>query len=290
MPQIPIALDIDGSLRKLEGVQRLDLSAWQERIRFGCGWRTWRAFSRVLEPLLPPDPGPVFLGSGDFHHLTYFLLARRPVDDPVEVIVLDNHPDNMRFPFGIHCGSWVAHAARLPSVTRIHVLGITSADVSLPHAWENRLSPLYRGKVRYWTLGVAVDWARYLGLGAAVRAFDSVASLCEAFLDTVDRGRDPVYFSLDKDVLDPAVVRTNWDQGRFTVEAIGTLIRGLSGRLVGSDVTGEVSSYRYRSGWKRLLSALDGQETPPAQELARWQDRQLAVDRTLLALLQGAAR
>jgi hypothetical protein len=290
MPQIPIALDLDGSLRNLDGVRRLDLSAWQERIRFGCGWRTWRAFARFLEPLLPPEPGPVFLGSGDFHHLTHLLLSRRPADDPVKVVVLDNHPDNMRFPFGIHCGSWVAHAARLPSVACIHVLGITSGDVSLAHAWENHLLPLYRGKVRYWTFGVAVGWARRIGLGTAVRSFDSAAALCEAFLDTVGRDREPVYFSLDKDVLDPSVVRTNWDQGRFTVESLEAIIRGLSGRLVGSDVTGEVSSHRYRSGWKRFLSALDGQETPPEEELARWQARQLELDRLLLTLLSEAAR
>ena len=34
----PIALDIDGSLQELEGMQTIELSEWQEAIRFGCSW------------------------------------------------------------------------------------------------------------------------------------------------------------------------------------------------------------------------------------------------------------
>ena len=100
----PIALDIDGSLQGLEGTQTIDLSDWQEAIRFGCSWSTWKRFRSFLNERLPDRYGPVCMGSGDFHHISHLLLDRICHSEPFDVVVLDNHPDNMRFPFGIHCG------------------------------------------------------------------------------------------------------------------------------------------------------------------------------------------
>ncbi len=89
--------------------------------------------------------GCVLLGSGDYHHVTQLLLERLPSDEPIHLIVCDNHPDNMRYPFGIHCGSWVYWASKLPQVARIDVLGISSSDIGWLHAVENHWSPLYKG-------------------------------------------------------------------------------------------------------------------------------------------------
>ena len=100
-----LVLDFDGSVAPLEGAETIALRDREEELRFACRLRALRALPKTGEAPL------VFLGSGDFHHVTYALLAR--LRRPVEVVVFDNHPDNMRYPFGIHCGSWVAHAARL---------------------------------------------------------------------------------------------------------------------------------------------------------------------------------
>ena len=46
----PVVLDIDGSVGPLPDAVVLTLSAWQERIRFGCGMRTYREFAQALSP------------------------------------------------------------------------------------------------------------------------------------------------------------------------------------------------------------------------------------------------
>ena len=91
----------------------------------------------------------------------------------------------MRYPFGIHCGSWVSHAALQPSVRRVHVIGITSGDIGLAHAWENRLTPFLRRKLTYWSVGTDAAWLRLIGRAECCRAFGSADELVRGLL----RGR-----------------------------------------------------------------------------------------------------
>ncbi|MGO4777376.1 arginase family protein, partial [Lysobacter sp. 2RAB21] len=225
----------------------------------------------------------VFMGSGDFHHLSLPLIERaaRGVAR-MQVVVFDNHPDNMRFPFAVHCGSWVSRVAALPQVARVHVVGITSADIGLGHAWENRLAPLYRKRLCYWSSAVSVRWAKSVGLASSVRGFASVDALLEAFLAQIADCGDPLYLSIDKDVLRPEDAMTNWDQGRMRAEAMLAAVESLRPRLIGSDVTGEISIAAYRQRWKRLLAAADGQRPPDPAELRVWQEQQHALNRRIL--------
>lgn len=127
------------------------------------------------------DCGCAFMGSGDFHHVTLIplhRLCRRLPPASLDVVVFDNHPDNMRYPFGIHCGSWVSHAALLPSVRRVHVIGITSGDIGLAHAWENRLTPFLRRKLTYWSVGTDAAWLRLIGRRSAADHSDRRTNWC----------------------------------------------------------------------------------------------------------------
>ncbi|GAP65212.1 hypothetical protein MBSD_n0501 [Mizugakiibacter sediminis] len=279
----PLILDFDGSAGAVPGAVRLALGDWQEAVRFGCGWRTLRGLRELFAARLPATHGTALLGSGDFHHVSLLLIERCAARAPLEVVVFDNHPDNMRFPFGVHCGSWVRAATRLPHVAHVHVVGITSADVGPAQSWQNRLLPLYAGRLTYWCIGADTRWARCLGLGRAVRRFGDAASLLQALAGALRGG--PLYVSIDKDVLDPAVVRTNWDQGVLREAELLDALRAFGGRIVGSDITGEVSAYRYRTPWKRWLSALDAQPAVDPAELAAWQARQQALNARLLAAL-----
>ena len=290
----PVVLDFDGSVGPLPDEQRIALTDWQERLRFGCSMRVLEHFGADLDQRLPPASvhGTVLLGSGDFHHLSPLLIARqlRVRAEPVEVIVLDNHPDNMRFPMGIHCGSWVTSVASLPGVSHVHVAGITSRDLGWTHAWENRLGPLYAGRLTYWCTGIRTGWSRLAGLGHAVREFATPDALVETFGDVVRRSADPVYLSVDKDVFSADVVRTNWDQGRLLESHARTLIHAMSGRIIGSDITGDVSAHRYRTPWKRWLSGVDGQAEPTPAELESWRPGQRILDRHLVAAISKAQR
>lgn len=285
LPRRPIVLDIDHSVGPLPDRLVLPLEHWQEEIRFGCSLAAMRRFGTMLDELLPSYHGTVFLGSGDFHHLSWPLIARLQTREPIQVVVLDNHPDNMRFPFGVHCGSWVRRVAMLPQVSHVHVLGITSTDIGAGHAWENYLTPLRRGKLSYWSVGVDTGWSRRLGLAHAFRGFDTPEAMVDAFVESQRSQLAPSYLSIDKDAFSPEVAHTNWDQGCLQLDHAQALIGSLRNGLVGSDINGEVSHYRYRSWWKRRLSAMDAQpEIDPAQ-LVGWQVQQHALNLQLLAAI-----
>ncbi|MCX7156083.1 MAG: hypothetical protein NTW45_06525 [Rhodocyclales bacterium] len=276
-----LILDFDQSVLPLPDSERLSLGEWQEDIRFGCTLKVLQRLAGEIEPAAA-DRSTVFLGSGDFHHLSHLLVQRHAErGEMLQVVVFDNHPDNMRYPFGIHCGSWVAHVSRLPFVACVHVLGITSPDVGMTHAWENRLGPLRQDRVRYWCVGPNLDWMKVLGITGS-RSFASVAAMLEAFSAHVDATSGPIYLSIDKDVLASTEARTNWDQGVMRVDELGAAIRLLKGRIVASDITGDVSIYRYRSRLKRLLSGLDAQPEIAPDELLRWQTQHQSINQRLL--------
>jgi hypothetical protein len=291
----PVALDLDGSLAPLPGELRLPLQHWQEGVRFGCGLALLARFRAALQAALPPRHGTVFLGSGDFHHLSWPLIERSiarhgfSAARPLRVVVLDNHPDNMRFPWGVHCGSWVRRVALHPAVSQVHVAGITSGDIGRAHAWENYLRPLRAGKLTYWSCGVDTGWARFAGAARAFRAFPDVVGLARALARALREQPQPTYLSIDKDVFSPDVARTNWDQGLMREDEAARIIAALRGQIVDGDVTGEVSLWRYATWWKRLLSARDGQNTRiDAATLAAWQPRHHAINQRLLARIEAA--
>jgi hypothetical protein len=285
MASPPVVLDMDGSVGALPDALVLPMGHWQERIRFGCGMRVYREFAHALDDALAVAHGTVFMGSGDFHHLSYALIARLRPDRMIKVVVLDNHPDNMRFPFGIHCGSWVRRVAALPWVGHVDVLGITSGDVAIAHAWENYFTPLLRGKLTNWCVGVDVQWAKRLGLAARFLWFESVPDLIDCFAESRRRDPVPTYVTIDKDVLSKAVAYTNWDQGVMNEAEMFDIIGLFGGSLVGSDVTGDVSTYRYRAKWKRWMSAMDHQPDVNGNELKEWQRTHHMLNRRLLSAL-----
>ena len=129
-------LDIDGSVtlqKQLRIGYRssvIPLREWGPSLRLACGFRRFRRFESALTRSLSSvdhENTVRLLGSGDFHHVTLALLRR--LTTPINLLVIDNHPDWMRgVPF-LHCGTWLYHAARLPHVERVfHVGGNVDFD------------------------------------------------------------------------------------------------------------------------------------------------------------------
>lgn len=288
MTRTPVVLNFDNSAGAISGACDIDLHPAQDEIRFGCTWRQFHALGHRLDSLLPERYGCVFTGSGDYHHLSWLLLNRLPASQPVQLIICDNHPDNMRYPFGIHCGSWVYWASRLPQVAEIHVVGISSGDIGASHAWENHWQPLRRGKLTYWSIHQPALWTRWTGRRDAARNFNNAQTLLTELYKKM--GPWPIYLSIDKDVLSPEVVSTNWDQGHFVEADLSALISRCAGKLIGADITGDVSLWHYQSWFKRKLSAADGQEPPSEQQLHRWQVGQQALNLRLLDAINQAWR
>jgi hypothetical protein len=280
-----LILDFDDSVKPLPGANVVPLSHHQEAIRFGCRMPVLRALGRELTPALDAQPRLVFMGSGNYHHVTYLLIERlRVLNTRIQLVVFDNHPYNMRYAFGIHCGSWVWHVSRLPFVARVHVVGITSTDVNGSHLWENHVGPLYSGKVSYWCVQRRLRAMRFFGIRHS-RSFPSVADLLGELQPALAATTEPVYLSIDKDVLAHDVVQTNWDQGVMRLEELTAAIEPLRERIIGGDIVGDVSSYRYRSRFKRVLSGLDHQPPIPDDRLAEWQARHQQINLQLLSLL-----
>jgi hypothetical protein len=285
----PLVLDFDRSAGAIAGASFIDLAEWQEEIRFGCTLKTFNKLRVVLDASLPAEYGTVLLGSGDYHHLSWPLIERCKDRGPFQVVLFDNHPDNMRFPFGVHCGSWVRKVAMLPYVSHVHVLGITSGDIGLAHAWENYWRPLMAGKLTYWSMDVDVSWARYVGLGSAFRSFPDPDTLIAEFLAT-QKEAGATYLTIDKDVLAEEAVQTNWDQGCMLEPHLLSVIEALRGKIIGSDITGEVSSWQYVTKWKKHLSAMDGQDDIPQEKLDAWQVEQQVLNQRLLAAITDSSR
>lgn len=285
----PIILNFDQSVGEIKNAKIIDVTQWQDTIRFGCSEKKFCQFKAELQQSLPEHYGTVLMGSGDYHHISLLLIERLAkqysADNPIQVIVFDNHPDNMRYLFGIHCGSWVSYVASLPFVSHVHVLGITSHDIGLSHFWENRWKPLFQKKLTYWSLDVNVSWAKKIGLGQAFRHFSTPDDLIASFLSEQYHSAEPVYLSIDKDVLSEKVIHTNWDQGQLQTYHLLDTITSLKQRIVASDITGELSIWQPSNWFKRLLSSLDKQPAIDADNLINWQQAQHQLNLTLLKAL-----
>lgn len=286
-----LVLDFDGSVADLPEATTIDLRAEEDAIRYGCSLAELDRLAARLDAERAPLAPVTFLGSGDFHHVTLPLLRRRRERGRFQVVVFDNHPDNMWFPWGVHCGSWVHHACALPFVSRITVIGITSTDVAATNLWQNHLRWLYAGKLTYLCLGDHMSRLhRWLALPGFVELGAERARLPAAIAERVlGACRDPIYLSIDKDVLAPEAVATNWDQGTMTEREMMDSIARLRPSVFAADVTGEISFFHYSRRWKRLLARLDGQEDRPPADLERLRQAQLALDRRLVALITAPA-
>ncbi|GHV54040.1 hypothetical protein FACS1894206_05970 [Deltaproteobacteria bacterium] len=290
--QKPLILDFDGSVLPVSDEElRIPLHEWQEDIRFGASPADYARLRAYLRERLPSTRGPVFTGSGDYHHLTLLLLqnlAQRQIlqPDSLDLVVCDNHPDNMRYLFGLHCGSWVRHAALLPCIRHVHVIGVTSDDIGIRHAWENYLSPFVRKKLTYWSVKTKAGWLSLIGRKAYGRCFSSADALVNAFLPVLRASRS-IYLSIDKDVLLPDVARTTWDQGVFDCRHLEAVISACRERLIGTDITGDVSAYAFTGCFKRFLIRLEGQTPFDAEKMDVWRKSQQRMNRKILAALEG---
>jgi hypothetical protein len=260
-------LDVDGSVTSQAGLltrhdpEIFAAGAWGPYLRLACGRSRLRRFQTELSSFwLGLDQGrlPITLyGSGDFHHLSLALVALQT--QPINLLVLDKHPDWMRgVPF-LHCGTWLYHAARLPHVERVfHVGG--DLDFDNYYRWMAPWNMLRSGKIvvlpaiRSFARG---GWKRIphqpLRDGAAGELdANRLWRLLKPYRDNL--AARPLYISLDKDVMTGEDAIVNWDSGhlRFAeVErTLETFIRLAGGRLAGMDITGDWSPVRVR-GWLR---------------------------------------
>jgi hypothetical protein len=263
-------LDLDGSLTQQSLLMRrarptiLPLQSWGPSLRMACSHRHFRRFEEHFTQLAGSgcdrNPCLTFVGSGDFHHVSLALLRR--LRGSCNLLVIDNHPDWMRgIPF-LHCGTWLWHAARLPSVRRIfHVGGEVDFD-----NYYRRLAPwslLRSGKII-----VGPPRSRYRGCEWQSIKHRPLRSRADRPADRADieewlapyradLASCPLYISLDKDVLTADESVVNWDSGCLTVPEVLALLETFryvaDGDLIGVDIVGDWSPVRLEGFLRRLL-------------------------------------
>lgn len=177
-----------------------------------CDEEGSRSIRRMIEPY--SAEGVHFIDSGDYHYVTKFWTDK--IKSPFSLVLFDHHTDMQpsRWCDMLSCGGWVNDVIDGNRFLRhVYIMGIPEAGAaSIPEA--------YRDKVRVFT---DVRLHRHL--------------LTAKSLDIAE----PLYVSIDKDVLDTSSARTDWDQGILT---LGDLKRVLSmllrhERVIGVDVCGE---------------------------------------------------
>lgn len=272
-PPVVQILDLDGSVTTQSALLRryapqiVPVRSWGPAIRLACGWRRFARFIGALQAFRPTRTDTVviiLLGSGDFHHVSLELL--QSVRGPLNLLVLDLHPDWMRGVPLLHCGTWLCHAARLPHVGRIfHVGG--DVDFDNGYRWLAPWPLLESGKLIVFPALRRFCRGRWRSvphepLRAAPDApvtRERIAALLAPFRDELSRR--PLYVSIDKDVLCAAEAAVNWDSGHLTLPEVAAVLEVFleyaGGRLAGADIGGDWSPVITQGALRALLDRLE---------------------------------
>lgn len=169
-----------------------------------CSPDALAAIKRKLKAI--PEKGITFLGSGNYHYAAFALLQE--LKKPFTLVLFDHHTDLDEGRLGplLSCGSWVHHALTdIDNLSKVIIIGPDKPADALPVPIRRR---------------VRIIPDRSLPAPGWISAQIPTAK---------------VHISIDKDVLDPAFAKTNWDQGRLSLE---TLKRMLAALLIQKDVDG----------------------------------------------------
>ena len=252
------------------GAVELELGDLATPIRLWGFHNEIEAFQRQLASCLQRTSQPrlAFIGSGDFHHISAFLLgmALNEQQNSTTLIHFDNHPDWVKFAKGMHCGSWVNRALEDRKVAKVITIGVCSHDLKSPEPKLANLDLLSQGRLEIYPYqhepsevsGTYGEGASFVQVGNQLRWHTIEEAGEQNFLDSlVDRIRtDTVYLTIDKDVLAPTDAVTNWDQGRMRLAYLVSLIERVARHkvVIGADVVGDYSRPTYSGGPRALLS------------------------------------
>lgn len=141
-----------------------------------------------------------FIGSGDFHYITYLFLKR--IDTQFNLLVIDRHIDAKEtFPGFISCGSWLNNASKLKSLKNIFYIGAEN---------KTNIDKIHKLSIDFWSF------------------------------ETLYKNKNPIYLSIDKDVLDGSYFRSNWDQGNLKLEELLYILSSIpKDKIIGVDICGE---------------------------------------------------
>jgi len=274
--QRPRVLDFDNSLiRQNKFIDRFQpvIIGLKEIAPFARLWLNEQTGQNIKKSLLPEMKNAVtFFGSGDFHHISSLLIGQ--FSEPFSVIVFDHHPDWDTLPPRIGCGSWVSRILKMPNISKVVLLGISSDDIStfniqsgnLDALKDNRLEiyPYEHAATRVWLRKVPENISlsgKKMILGSEIHWQQLKEKDLAQFLGQLIQrlGVKKIYLSLDKDCLRGESALTNWEEGKLSLNYLLTALKIIKeqAEIIGMDVTGEYSPVLASGRVKTLCSRLD---------------------------------
>ena len=157
-----------------------------------------------------------FIDSGNYHYISKFFTDK--IHEAFSLVVFDHHPDMQPplFEQILTCGDWVKSVLDNNIFIKKIVLVGTSDKLiaNIPNKYSHRIVCFPESK-----LHDRQAWQRFYNFHFS----------------------NPIYVSIDKDVLSPTDEATNWDQGKATLPELKRLVVSLlqHNRLIGVDICGE---------------------------------------------------
>jgi hypothetical protein len=228
------------------GMDCVDAREWGPRVRyFAPQWLLAQFYDGELKSL-PPF---LLYGSGDFHHLTSWLVRR--VVEPVTLVSFDNHPDWDVRPPQWTCGGWVNRALELEQVNSVSVWGCGNFEVKWPGRIFGNRRAVRDGRLKIYS------WRARVG--------DEIGNISRndwrgAFEDYVGSlAASAVYVTVDLDCLRQEEAVTNWENGLFEAEDVAWAIALLKEkcRVIAGDVCGAYSVPKLERWTQKVASWWD---------------------------------
>jgi arginase family enzyme len=254
-------------------------------------WLDQRGENEIKMVLDPDHKNRITLfGSGDFHHVSSLLVEQ--FQEPVNLIVFDNHPDWDTLPPKTGCGSWVSRALRSVNIKKVILFGVASDDISTLHLESGNLAAMKDNRLEIYPYShkparvIFKDVPRNLSIGLRKGWYYNEISWQE--LENRDMGKflsslvgrlisRRVYISIDKDCLTRQYALTNWEEGRFSLGELLFILKFLKKNtdIIGADITGEYSKINIQGMLKSICSSLDHPKEYSAKDI-----RQEIIDAT----------
>lgn len=207
--------------------------------RLFCAEKSFYEIARRLQKIT--KCGISLIGSGDFHYVSYILLAE--INIPFTLLLFDNHSDlitSNRWSPLLSCSSWVAKALKLPNLKKVVIIGarpdtfykvnpdLLNKVIYIPYHPVDKYLPNEHSQIR-----------GYLNKYKPISA-QGMHSAVMNLLPLIST--NAVYISIDKDVLDKRYTVTNWDQGKMTINELLVALQDIVSvkRVYGVDICGEM--------------------------------------------------
>jgi arginase family enzyme len=179
-----------------------------------------KAVELLTKKISACDPEGIHLiDSGNYHYVSKLWTDK--ISYPFSLIVFDHHPDMQPALFDnlLSCGCWVKEV--LDTNPCLHKVCIVGASDKLIRNTTNT----YGDKVVFYS-------EQALNHEQAWRRFSRM------------HFNEPVYISVDKDVLDSRSAATNWDQGNLTLSELERLLVIIlrQQKVAGVDICGECAA------------------------------------------------